>query len=104
MDYVLFKKVIENMRKSPSLIPNGGSLEASAGDVTDVVPHVEEPSVSKDVTTAEVKECLVCAHELSLYPCLYAMYIMWTHTHAHAHTQKKQSKVSSCRIAVTPTQ
>ena len=60
MGYVLLEKVIENMRKSPSLIPNGGSLETSAGDVPDVVPHVEEPSVSKDVTTAEVKECVMC--------------------------------------------
>ena len=50
----LFVKVIENMRKSPSLIPNGGSLEASAADVPDILPHVEEPPVSKDVATAEV--------------------------------------------------
>lgn len=47
-------QVIENMRKSPSLIPNGGSLEATAADIPDIVPHVEEPPVSKDVTTAEV--------------------------------------------------
>ena len=51
--------MIENLRKSPSLIPNGGSLEASASDVPDILPHVEEPPVSTDVTTAEVRECVV---------------------------------------------
>ena len=54
-------KVIENMRKSPSLIPNGGSMEAATADLPDIVPHVEEPSVSKDVVTAEVSvdHCIV---------------------------------------------
>ncbi|XP_065897745.1 protein scribble homolog isoform X3 [Dysidea avara] len=42
--------VIENMRKSPSLIPNGGSLEAEAPDI---LPHIEEPTVEKDVVTTE---------------------------------------------------
>ena len=46
-------KMIENLRKSPSLIPNGGSLEATAADIPDIVPHVEEPPVTKDVVTAE---------------------------------------------------
>ena len=47
-------QVIENMRKSPSLIPNGGSLEAASADTPDILPHVEEPLVTKDVITAEV--------------------------------------------------
>ena len=52
-------KVIENMRKSPSLIPNGGSLEATSADVPDIVPHVEEPPVTEDVTMAEVSQYVV---------------------------------------------
>jgi len=50
------------MRKSPSLIPNGGSLEAEAPDI---LPHIEEPAVEKDVVTmAEVN------YTYALHNCL----------------------------------
>jgi len=40
------------MRKSPSLIPNGGSLEAEV-EAPDILPHIEEPAVEKDVATTQ---------------------------------------------------
>ena len=40
--------------------------------------------------------------------CIHTHTLSLSHTHTHKHTRththKKQSKVSSCRLAVTPTQ
>ena len=65
------------MRKSPSLIPNGGSLDAVTTDVPDILPHVEEPPVTKDVTTAEVSVCDTYFNCVSgcLCVCIYTTYV-----------------------------
>jgi len=52
------------MRKSPSLIPNGGSLEAEAPDI---LPHIEEPAVERDVVTTAEVNCTYALHNGLLY-------------------------------------
>jgi len=53
------QQVIENMRKSPSLIPNGGSLE---GDSPNILPQIEEPPVDKAVIKADLEVSVAPPH------------------------------------------